>query len=71
MCSCAMRRVEGRRCLGFGITGRDPGAATPGQAYGRLKLTVTNADGTSDDENFETAWPADGSPLRPNRRQPP
>ena len=50
---------------GFGITGRDPGAAEPGQTYGRLKLTVTEPDGTTDEENYETAWPADGSPEAP------
>lgn len=50
---------------GFGITGRAPGAGTPGQTYGRLKLIVTEPDGGTDEENFETAWPADGQPELP------
>ncbi len=51
--------------LGFGITGRDPGAAEPGQSYGRLKLIVSEPDGSTDEENYETAWPADGQPNVP------
>ncbi|WP_372835855.1 carbohydrate ABC transporter permease [Puniceibacterium confluentis] len=50
---------------GFGITGRDPGIAKPGETYGRLKLVVSEADGTTDEENFETSWPADGAPAAP------
>ncbi len=51
--------------LGFGITGRNPSAAEPGQTYGRLKLVVTEPDGSTDEENYETAWPADGAPEAP------
>ncbi|MFZ5961428.1 carbohydrate ABC transporter permease [Thalassococcus sp. BH17M4-6] len=50
---------------GFGITGRDPGIAEPGQTYGRLKLIVTDENGEEDEENYETSWPADGAPEAP------
>ncbi|KMK67427.1 carbohydrate ABC transporter permease [Puniceibacterium sp. IMCC21224] len=58
--------VDGKGSVsGFGITGRDPGAAEPGMTYGRLKLVVTETDGSTDEENYETAWPADGQPEVP------
>ena len=52
---------------GFGITSRDPGAGTPGQFYGRLKLDVTEPDGSADTENYETSWPVDGAPTPPEQ----
>ncbi|MGR3269801.1 carbohydrate ABC transporter permease [Thalassococcus profundi] len=50
---------------GFGITGRDPGIATPGTTYGRLKLLVAEPDGGTDEENFETSWQTDATPDVP------
>ncbi len=50
---------------GFGITGRDPGIATPGTTYGRLKLVVAEPDGGTDEENFETSWQVDAAPDVP------
>ena len=50
---------------GFGIAGRDPSAAAPGQTYGRLKLIVTEADGGTDEENYETAWAPGTTPEVP------
>ncbi|WP_417719148.1 carbohydrate ABC transporter permease [Salipiger sp.] len=50
---------------GFGIASRDPGAAEPGQTYGRLKLEVTEPGGGTDTENHEMAWPADETPQPP------
>ncbi|MGR3378344.1 carbohydrate ABC transporter permease [Salipiger abyssi] len=49
----------------FGITSRDPGAAEAGQTYGRLKLEVLDEEGEPDTENYETAWPVDGTPEIP------
>ncbi|MDU8910664.1 carbohydrate ABC transporter permease [Aestuariicoccus sp. MJ-SS9] len=49
----------------FGIAGRDPGAAQPGQTYGRLKLEVTEPDGSTDTENYEMAWETGSDPVPP------
>ncbi len=49
----------------FGIAGRAPDAAQPGQTYGRLKLDVVQEDGSIKTKNFETAWPVDATPVAP------
>lgn len=50
---------------GFGLTGRDPGAAEVGQTYAWFEVEVTEEDGEIDDERIEIAYPADGEPEFP------
>jgi len=50
---------------GFGLTGRDPGAAEVGQTYAWFEVEVTEEDGEIDDERIEIAYPADGEPAFP------
>ncbi|WP_370049980.1 carbohydrate ABC transporter permease [Salipiger sp.] len=50
---------------GFGLTGRDPGAAEVGQTYAWFEVEVTEEDGEIDDERIEIAYPADGDPEFP------
>ncbi|EPX76084.1 carbohydrate ABC transporter permease [Salipiger mucosus] len=50
---------------GFGLIGRDPGVAAPGQTYAWYEVEVTDEDGELDDERVEIAYPADGEPEFP------
>jgi alpha-glucoside transport system permease protein len=50
---------------GFGLTGRDPGAAEVGQTYAWFEVEVTEEDGEIDDERIEIAYPSDADPEFP------
>ncbi|APX24799.1 MAG: carbohydrate ABC transporter permease [Rhodobacteraceae bacterium] len=54
---------------GFGLIGRDPGAAEPGQTYAWYEVQVTDENGEPDDERIEISYPSDGEPEFPTETE--
>ncbi|MDA7430111.1 carbohydrate ABC transporter permease [Primorskyibacter aestuariivivens] len=50
---------------GFGITGREPGAAEPGETIARYRIDVREPGGETDNERIVVKFPAGGAPTFP------